>query len=145
MIAYFDLDAWGAQLARMLRVLWGSLIDIAFAVFLLLALGTAINLVIWRVRRRRAARQAHRAKFRPDGRAYPPTDMGVCDRCGAAARKVFYMPSGQRLCGVCYDAAEGPQAAPAAGQGRGKSTSTAGRVPAPTRKAGSSDVPEADP
>ncbi len=38
----------------------------------------------------------------PDGRAYPPSGCGVCDNCTAADNKVYYLPSGKRLCRKCY-------------------------------------------
>ena len=118
MIASFDLTAWGRQLARILRMLWGGVIDVIFVVVLALAVGTAVKLLLWHVRRRRAARAALRERYRPDGSPYPPADEGICDRCGRAFDKVYYMPAGGRLCPDCYEAAERDRAASAGAGGK---------------------------
>jgi len=41
-------------------------------------------------------------KYRPDGQPYPPTRRGLCDNCGLACEKVYYLSSGARLCPDCY-------------------------------------------
>ena len=113
MIAYFDLTAWGQQLASILRMLWSSIIDILYVVGLIVAVITSIKLLLWWAARRRARREAHKQKYRPDGKPYPPFDEGMCDRCGRAFDKVYYMPSAERLCPDCYQASEQAPPAPA--------------------------------
>ena len=54
----------------------------------------------------RAKEKDRKEKFRPDGTAYPPFGRGFCDNCNGAFDKVYYLPSGMRLCPACYLAFE---------------------------------------
>ena len=51
---------------------------------------------------KRTRRQRQREKYQGDGRPYPPAACGFCDRCEKACEKVYYLPSGRRLCPDCY-------------------------------------------
>ncbi len=94
---------------------WVAGIFVLIALLILLAVGllaiiAVITLLrVWsgHVAQRRAAEQLHRERFRPDGTPYPPTARGICDRCGKAFEKVYYLPSGQRLCPEDYEALHG--------------------------------------
>ncbi len=61
-----------------------------------------IRSLIWRARVENAERQDYLLKHRPDGRAYPPFGRGLCDNCNQAFEKVYFLPSGTRLCPDCY-------------------------------------------
>jgi hypothetical protein len=37
-----------------------------------------------------------------DGRPRPPSARGLCDGCARASEKVYFLPSGRRLCEACY-------------------------------------------
>jgi hypothetical protein len=72
------------------------------AVVLVVALWTAIKVLIWRSRRRSEEERQIRGKLRPDGQPYPPGAPGLCQRCGRAFDVVYHLPSGERLCPGCY-------------------------------------------
>jgi len=55
-------------------------------------------------RLRTAAMRRARQEERLDaaGRPLPPAAPGLCDTCQKAADRVYYMPSGKRLCEACF-------------------------------------------
>ncbi len=70
---------------------------------LMLALWVLIRWLIWRGRVRAAWAKAEAARRRVDGSLYPPTDEGLCDRCGLVFQAVHFLSDGRRLCRGCYD------------------------------------------
>ena len=105
--------------------LYGELLLGGLALFLIvipiillvgwLVLGS-VRQYLWKARRRRVRQEAHDAKFRPDGAAYPPSGEGMCDACQKGLDKVYYLPTGRRLCSTCYQIEEMPQPLPEAEQ-----------------------------
>jgi hypothetical protein len=79
-------------------VLIGLLIALAAGVILLIAALIGLKLWIWHVAKRRSDARYQRERFRSDGELFPPAGRGLCDRCGEAYEKVYYLPSGERLC-----------------------------------------------
>jgi hypothetical protein len=80
---------------------------------ILVCLGGLATWVTVRILQRRASvrqaeEQRRQERLDPDGRPYPPAAEGLCDRCGGAFQKVYYMPSGRRLCPDCYQQEAGP-------------------------------------
>jgi len=82
---------------------------------LLMAIGAAlvggiIAIAVWVTvkyiieRRRMGNMRQLRQEGRLDssGQPLPPTAPGLCDTCQKAADKVYYMPSGKRLCEACF-------------------------------------------
>ncbi len=76
---------------------------VAAAILLVLAL-VGIKIFIRRCRTARAAAQERKLKYQPDGRPYPPFARGLCDNCQDGFDRVYYLPSGARLCPDCYKA-----------------------------------------
>jgi hypothetical protein len=66
-----------------------------------------------RVRLARDRRAYHDARFGPDGRPLPPSEPGVCERCGTASDTIYYLPSGAHVCPACHGAPPGGPGAPA--------------------------------
>ena len=73
-----------------------------FVAVVLFVLWLLARLGIWRLRAKHAEHEAHQARHRPDGQPYPPAGAGICDHCGRAHDKVYFMPSGRRFCPDCY-------------------------------------------
>lgn len=98
--------AWPSPEQITLRMWWA--LGVIFFIFLggvvLFLLYTAGKLLRWRSARKRAEQRAAEEKLGPDGRPQPPAAGGLCDRCGRADEKVYYLKSGARLCGDCYEA-----------------------------------------
>lgn len=98
-----------SNLQRSLELIQTFLIFMFF-----LFLGFVIAVIIYALiratmRDKRAAQakeQDRRKKFRPDGTAYPPFSRGLCDSCSSVFDKVYFLPSGTRLCPGCYRAFE---------------------------------------
>ncbi len=89
-------------------VLLGFLLLLAVLVVVAVASWVLIKVWIRDVRQRREARRRHHEMYRPDGQPYPPASRGICDRCGQDFEKVYYMPSGERLCPDHYAELYGP-------------------------------------
>ncbi len=87
-------------------------IFVIFMILLFIALVVATIIFAYfkaTMRDKRAAQakeQDRREKFRPDGTAYPPFSRGLCDSCSSVFDKVYFLPSGTRLCPGCYRAFE---------------------------------------
>ena len=83
------------------------LIGILFVLIVLFVVGVfsyaCIRSLIRQYRVRRARQQDYREKHRSDGTAYPPTCRGLCDNCQSYGEKLYFLPSGQRLCEECYE------------------------------------------
>lgn len=80
-----------------------ALLLLGVVFFLVAVVGqTGVRLLIWRSQKAKAEREDHEAKYRADGTAYPPFSRGLCDSCQRAFEKVYYLPSGKRLCEHCY-------------------------------------------
>jgi len=81
---------------------------VGLIVILLLGVAAMTMVRVWEWPRllRNERRRRWRQKFRPDGRPYPPSAAGLCDECQQAFEKVYYMPTGRRLCPDCYNRVE---------------------------------------
>ena len=98
-----------SNLQRSLELIQTFLVYVFF-----IFLGAVIAVIIYAfvrgiIRDKRAAQakeQDRREKFRPDGTAYPPFSRGLCDSCSSVFDKVYFLPSGTRLCPGCYRAFE---------------------------------------
>jgi len=89
------------------------LIPLLFVATILTLVLIAVGIAYVRIlRRNRAIALAEKIKqqerFRPDGLPYPPCKRGMCDACVRPFEKVYYLPSGQRLCPECYQTIEMP-------------------------------------
>jgi len=98
-----DLSIFAGNIALLI----GLLIALAVGLFVVIAAWTSIKLIIWRTREHRAEAAHRRETLRPDGVPYPPASRGLCDRCGQTFEKVYYLPSGERLCPDDYNATYG--------------------------------------
>lgn len=78
------------------------LIAVAIPVLLIIGAWTGIKIWLWRRAVRAEKKKDYQLKHRPDGRPYPPSGRGICDNCGQAVDKVYFMESNQRLCPACY-------------------------------------------
>ncbi len=80
-------------------------VPLVLLILLFVTLSTIILLkaLLWQNRKRRAYRQAMKEKYRPDGLPYPPAGRAMCDVCQKPHEKVYFLPSGQRLCTNCYE------------------------------------------
>ena len=67
---------------------------------------TGLKIGLWQWRRRQAAEEEHRRRFRPDGRPYPPSSRGICGRCARTCETVYHLPDGVRLCPECFSTRE---------------------------------------
>jgi hypothetical protein len=102
----FDPRVFGANIFLLI----GLLLAAAVGFLLLITVWMLVKAWLWQIAERREKRRVHRESFRPDGEPYPPFDRGICDRCGRAIDKVYYLPSGERLCPEDYEKLYGPQA-----------------------------------
>ena len=85
-------------------LLIGAAILLGLMGICLVALWTALNSVIWLVRRRLAERVHRRLTFRADGKRYPGFMEGVCGQCHRGDRKIYYPPgTDKELCPRCYE------------------------------------------
>lgn len=64
---------------------------------------TGISALIWVIQRRRAQREFMKRTRREDGKSYPAHAEGTCGCCGRGSRKIYFPPSGEELCPVCYE------------------------------------------
>ena len=80
-----------------------AILAVVAGTFLTTALVTALKWLRWRSQVHEAAEQHQRERVRPDGQPYPPADRGMCDLCSQATEKVYYLPTGRRLCPACYE------------------------------------------
>lgn len=79
-------------------LLVGLLLLVIAGLVLLLAAWTGVNITVWKLRKRKAQADYHRARFRPDGTSYPPSARGICDRCQTVHSRVFHVENVGRLC-----------------------------------------------
>jgi hypothetical protein len=86
----------------------GVLLALGVGMFLLVALLTGLKLWRWSRAERQIRDEYMRERYRPDGQPYPPAARGICDRCGGAFEKVYYLPTGQKLCQYDYDVLHPP-------------------------------------
>ncbi len=87
-----------AHFATNIGLLIGLLIVAGLAfVFLIVAL-TSINLLRRHWTEQAAREMWQKERIGPDGKPFPPSDRGFCDRCGLPHEKVYHMPDGSRLC-----------------------------------------------
>lgn len=84
-------------------ILGGAIAFVLIAGAVILAVWVTIRSLLWRREMRRAARQARQARLGPDGKPYPPSASGLCDRCGRAFDRVYHLPGGGRRCQGCYE------------------------------------------
>ncbi|NOX58350.1 MAG: hypothetical protein GXP29_05750 [Planctomycetes bacterium] len=85
-----------------LFLLIGTLILSVVAIFLLLAVWTAIKMWIWKRGQKRAQEQYENNRCAEDGTQLPATSRGICTDCGRVQEKVFHLPDGKRLCPTHY-------------------------------------------
>ena len=86
----------------LLFLIFGALTALIVAGPAILVAIVVVRHVLWGRARDRAEAEARRAKYRPDGQPYPPSDRALCDVCARVCRKVYYLESGQRVCEDCY-------------------------------------------
>jgi len=89
-----------------MRLLVGLLAFLGLVVFLLLLAWTGLKMWTFHVRRRRAGMETRARKYRPNGRPYPPSAAGICEKCGGTFADVFHLPNGARRCRPCYEREE---------------------------------------
>ncbi|MCK4343322.1 MAG: hypothetical protein KAY37_16530 [Phycisphaerae bacterium] len=87
-------------------LLIGLLVFLAIVIFVIIVAWTGINIGVWRAQKKNAEQQDLRRKFLPDGRPLPPTGRGVCTACCRACEKVYHLPTGERLCPMCFERLE---------------------------------------
>jgi hypothetical protein len=46
--------------------------------------------------------QRKKLEIAPDGTPMPPLGRGLCDNCGEIFEKIYYLPTGPKLCPSCY-------------------------------------------
>lgn len=102
------LVSWAMSVMWLVAVIIGVIVFGAIG----LALWVAFKWLSHNRRVRLARKQAWRDRHRSDGTRLPPFGRGMCDRCGAAFEKVYYLPGGRRLCTDCFELEDVP-AAPA--------------------------------
>ncbi len=111
-----DLQMWAVNIYFLI----GLLIFLSFCSIVLLAIYIGVRMYLFSRRQRRSLAEYHRRTRRADGRMYPPFTGGICDRCGAIRRKIYHLPTGERLCPECYEpfwrTAEGWTGRPQAGE-----------------------------
>lgn len=83
-------------------LLGGMVSLLALMIFVVLPAWIALKWLCHRAAVRQAEREAHEARFMPDGRPYPPSGEGICQHCLKAFDKVYYLPSGECLCPDCF-------------------------------------------
>ena len=87
-----------------LLLIIGASIWLGAAFVFVIAGWTALNSMIWFIRRCCAERAYHKRTFRADGERYPGFLEGVCDECHRGGRKIYYPPgSDKQLCPPCYE------------------------------------------
>jgi hypothetical protein len=91
-----------------MMLLLGLLMAGAIILILIIVSWTGIKLWIFRIRQQRGRTEEYARKHFADGRARPPRDEGICDRCQGAFGDVYYLPSGEKLCAKCYGAKDAP-------------------------------------
>ena len=84
-------------------ILIALLVVLLIAVILLILLISYIRIRLWQHDVKRATREDYQSKHRPDGSEYPPFGPGLCDSCEQVFDKVYFLESGPRLCGDCYN------------------------------------------
>lgn len=90
--------------AQNIYLLIGLLLFLIIVIVFIIASWTGLN-VLFFLRGKRTSDQAlAAAKIGPDGRPLPPAGQGICDRCQAIPKEVYFMPEGERLCRSCYEA-----------------------------------------
>lgn len=86
-----------------LMLIIGALVLFVAAFIVFVSTWTGISALIWLIQRRRAQREFIRNNRREDGKPYPPFVEGVCSRCRRGSRRVYFAPSGEGLCPLCYE------------------------------------------
>jgi hypothetical protein len=102
----------GTMIVSYARLILVMLPLAAIGIALLIATVTAVKCVLLPGKMEAGEEQARQEKLRPDGLPYPPGGRGMCDACRKPFSKVYYMPSGERLCRACYLGREMPRAEP---------------------------------
>jgi hypothetical protein len=85
-----------------IRFLIGLLVFLVLVAAVVIGIWTGVKILIFHVRRKRAAEAERRRKFQPDGRPYPPSAPGICGDCKCVSDQVYHLPEGRRLCAKCY-------------------------------------------
>jgi len=92
------LKMWAFQIFYLMGLLF---VLAVLSVLTLLGISVVRNL-LWRRQRKRVAREDYREKHDADGRRLPDCQRGLCDECGRLADKVYFLPTGPKLCSDCY-------------------------------------------
>jgi len=92
--------------ARNIYVLIGGIFVLIIAAIVIVILIARIRVYFWRGSVKRAQRQDYKLKHRSDGQPFPPFGRGLCDSCQRLSEKVYFLPSGPRLCAHCYEELE---------------------------------------
>ena len=74
---------------------------IGLVVFILLTIAL-IRLFIHNAALARQKQLEYKEKYQSDGTPYPAASRGLCDNCQRLHEKVYFLPSGSRLCPECY-------------------------------------------
>lgn len=94
-----DLIQWALSVYWLVGLLFVIFVTLIVAVFSYAYLRSRI----WQASVKRAEQKDYEQKHRPDGAAYPPASRGLCDSCQNCFEKVYFLPSGARLCENCYE------------------------------------------
>lgn len=92
-----DLGLWALQIYWLIGLYVVGTVAIAVAVVLYVV----VRIRRWNRRRQRAERERLASRMGPDGRSLPPTDRGLCDRCGRYHETVSFFSDGRKLCPEC--------------------------------------------
>jgi hypothetical protein len=91
-----------------MRLLLGIVLFLILGFGSLIAVWTGLKIYFFRRDQRRAAEQFKRSNTGRDGRFLPPVGSGLCDKCGKAGDRVYFLPEGGRRCEACHKAENTP-------------------------------------
>jgi hypothetical protein len=95
-----QLESFGLDM----RFLLGLIAFLAILFIVVIAVWTGAKIWLFRMRRKREQRRVYRRDHAANGRPFPPSASGICERCEGVFAKVYHLPSGRRLCPECYEA-----------------------------------------
>lgn len=98
-------------------LLIGLLLMSGIVIFLLIASWTTIKVYLFRKSQRRAEAKYRSERFAPDGTPLPPVRRGICERCNQVRDRVYFLPTGERLCREHLDERQATQTDGAAALG----------------------------
>ena len=99
MLAVVDIETFAFNLMLII----GGVFLLTILFFLFIATWTGLNALAWFLRGRYRRREFLRLHRRADGQRYPPFTPGVCKSCGRGDHKIYFPPTGEELCSICYE------------------------------------------